>query len=219
MPDDRQPWERQEYETDVSFDRFQRFYLSQMPPRSVDEAYRLWWAEKYQKRIEDVPNTKRKTRAWQEWAWPKDHPSWPQRAQAFDDHLAALRVAEWERQHMPKAEVLAQLSAIARGDIGEFANVIALADLEDHELSKLVQSVQSNTDERKDGSIKHQFRFKMYSKLDALEKLGKHYGLFSDNLTVKLESEIDKVLDALENKLDPKIFQQVIKAIAENDSN
>jgi len=52
----------------------------------------------------------------------------------------------------------------------------------------------------KDGT----FKFKMYSKLDALEKIARHLGLFNDKQTVTIDTEKDSNLIDLLTKLGPK---------------
>jgi hypothetical protein len=201
-------WQRQPFDTPASFDRFSRFYLVQEPPRSVETAYRQWRQKTGRKPAGKMPGS------WTAMAWPTDHPSWPARAAAYDDHLAALRLSEWERQHMPAAEVIARLSAMARGDIGEFSDVLTFRqDLKDHPKSDLVKRVNQRV-----GDNSSSFQLELYSALDALEKLARHYGLLSDNITVKVERELEKALDVLQQRLEPELYQKIIAELANVNS-
>lgn len=200
MTDQNQPWQRQPYETDTAFDRFHTYYLiAQSPPRSVDEAYRLWKAEKGQ--LGDKKGAKlRASTQWQTWAWPKGDNvmSWPERAQAFDNYRAKINEQELIARHMPKAEVVALLSDIARGDMGDFSQVVLLRDLDSHKNSGLVQSADSEIVETKTGSTKIKTKLKLYSKLDALDKLARHYGLYDDKLEVTWKDTLPKDTDPSE---------------------
>lgn len=172
-------WERQEFDTEASFNAFHKYYLSQEPPRSVDEAYRRWYANRHGAGTEQgriAPGI------WRGWAWPKDNPSWGNRAQAFDDHLAALQRAKWEAEHMNEAEVLARLAQQARGSLGDFKGVMTLDDLEGHPFAHLVKRVRVRTSETKDGKINYSFNIELHDAQSALVHLGRHHGLFTDKV-------------------------------------
>lgn len=109
----KQPWERQPWDTSVSFRRFVDYYLPQQPPRSVDQAYRAWRAEKHKLPIDHESITQRRAmKGWRRWSLGRnkqDEPivpnalSWAQRAQAWDDHLAAKLFQALEER---KTEIL-----------------------------------------------------------------------------------------------------------------
>lgn len=168
-------WKRQSYDTSASFNAFHKYYLSQDPPRSVDEAYRRWYVNRHGKGTEKA---RKAPGIWKKWAWPADNPSWQQRAQAFDDHLAALQRAEWERQHMNDAEVLARLAGQARSDIGEFAHIESDVDLEDHPFSNFVKKFKKRVWYTKDGDRQESIELELYDSQVALVHLGRHHGVF-----------------------------------------
>ena len=112
----RQPWERQDWETATAFARFQCFFLPQEQPRSVVEAYRRYRrskgaTEEQVARIKQVPGT------WFRWAYAKDKDgnpipgaqTWAERAQAYDDHMAALAVQAEEAE---RRRILSQRFAL-----------------------------------------------------------------------------------------------------------
>lgn len=184
-------WERQEYDTDVSFDRFQRYYLAQEPSRSVNEAWRRWYAEKHQIGADQVP--KRPANGnWKQWAWPKDGLSWPERAKAFDDHLAQLRIAKWEARHMPESEVLALLADQARGDIGDFADIQHSTDLANHPLSRIVKKYKKRIYHPKDTDSYDEIELELYDAHAPLVDLGKAHALFTDKIdaSVKIDGRL-----------------------------
>lgn len=103
-------WERQTWDTAASFRSF-NYYLAQKPPRSVDESYRLWLADKYPHK-RPINATKRAAKAWRAWSrgqTPKGIPipdtkTWQQRAAAYDDYLAALDRQLWESRRLQVKE-------------------------------------------------------------------------------------------------------------------
>lgn len=101
-------WERQPWDTDGSFSKFQIYYLSQLPPRSLDEAYRQYLRTRHK----DAPETqlieilkRRPDGAWVDWFYgrnTKHQPlpgavGWQARARAYDDHIWAER-REWHKR-------------------------------------------------------------------------------------------------------------------------
>lgn len=105
MPDERQPWHRQPWENDSQWMAFQT-YLNMALPRSVDGAYRLYFAAKngLQPGDESVAK-KRAVGGWQNWSrgrtWTgkaiDGGSGWETRALAYDAHLA--RQLEAQREH------------------------------------------------------------------------------------------------------------------------
>lgn len=101
-------WERQSWETPTAYDRFLRFYLSQDEPRSVDAAFRAWYAEKHgldpgdeQVKKRSAPGTWRNWSTGRKWngdpiggAWP-----WRDRADAYNAHVSEMfRLKQAKRQ-------------------------------------------------------------------------------------------------------------------------
>lgn len=48
----------------------------------------------------------------------------------------------------------------------------------------------------------------------ALQLIGKNSGLFGDNLTIKVEQELSRFLDHLQQRMRPESYQEVIEALA-----
>jgi len=97
----RKLWERQPWDTRVSYDRFHDFYLAQDLPRSLSEAYRRWGSRKGYKggKGKGAPGT------WQSWFRAQHKKSgqpipgaigWAERAAAWDDEARAKERKKWE---------------------------------------------------------------------------------------------------------------------------
>ncbi|MGW8285766.1 MAG: terminase small subunit [Candidatus Deferrimicrobiaceae bacterium] len=56
-------------------------------------------------------------------------------------------------------------------------------------------------------------KVKLHSKLQALEKLGKHLGMFADKLEVKIQNAVESLLERVEHKLTPEAFAELVRAI------
>jgi len=87
-------WERQPWETEISFGHFQKFYLLQVPPRSLVKAYRRYLVEARGWDENDIIR-KPAPGSWQRWHKGKDnqnnpaHPDavgWEERADAYDKY-------------------------------------------------------------------------------------------------------------------------------------
>lgn len=81
---------------------------------------------------------------------------------------------------MSADEVLMRWASMAAGDMGEFADVIALQDLKDHPKSHLVKKITSRTRVTPDGGTSHSFRIELYDAKSALDSIGKYHGLAVD---------------------------------------
>lgn len=121
---------------------------------------------------------------WTVGNWSKNN-HWQARIaqQVANDNAIALE--EYRRRHMSKEEVIARLSAMARGDMGDFAAVRAQADLADHPKSELVKKIVQHYTQTTRGQgkneqteIKARIALDLHDAQKALEDLAKIYGLF-----------------------------------------
>lgn len=101
-------WERQRWDTDASFARFHEYYLSQEQPRSIDDAYRHYYAAARGLQVGHKRVTqKRAPGQWRRWARGqngKGKPipgakTWEERAAAYDNYLAELDRLKWQQRH------------------------------------------------------------------------------------------------------------------------
>jgi len=104
------------------------------------------------------------------------------RQKELDD---AIALAAFRERHMSPGEVLARLSDQARADMAKFANVLTPADLAGMENSPLVKKVTAHYKQGKDGKVAGRVIIELHDAQKALELLGKHHGLFTDNLNVQ----------------------------------
>ena len=181
MTDDRQPWQRQPYETDAAFNAFHEFYLTQGHPRSVDEAYRQYKGYTKDKQKRAVLSFRRWSQGIKKDGSPiEGGMSWEERARAYDDYLAGLREAEFERQHMGAAEALARLANMARGSHADFADVHFRDQLKGHPNAHLVKTIMEDTYEDKAGRPHHKLRLELYPADAAIVKILKVHGKFAE---------------------------------------
>ena len=102
-------WERQEWDTEASFTRFQAYYLSQIPPRNLTQAYREYLMAECQMDAQQVQSVTQAGGTWNRWYYGQDtnggrFPTWAERAAAYDDHVWAER-REWlKRERWELAE-------------------------------------------------------------------------------------------------------------------
>jgi hypothetical protein len=103
---DRPLWERQPWDTAASFAAFQLWLLQGERPRSLDAAYRT----QVGRECYASGTPLRASDAWRRWYQGRDPtgarrqhngrpvPTWSDRAQAYDDHLAELDRLKWEQR-------------------------------------------------------------------------------------------------------------------------
>lgn len=106
--DERQPWERQDWETATSYARFADYYLS-LPPdkRSLRAAYNNYRADQGLGIAPSGPSG-----GWQRWEQGLDSRgapipgamSWSERAKAWDFYIAKLKAQELAKQAQVEAE-------------------------------------------------------------------------------------------------------------------
>jgi phage terminase small subunit len=83
---------------------------------------------------------------------------------------------------MSAEEVLMRLGDHARGDLAYFADVDDLRDLVDNSKSHLVKKIKRVITKTKDDTEITRFEIELYDAQAALEKLGRHHGLFTDRV-------------------------------------
>ncbi len=103
MSDKNKIWEKQEYETSISFSHFQKYYLLQTAPRTVTKAYRQFQIEKGKKTPQQIKKMNT-SGAWNNWANAKDNngdeiadsKTWAERAEAYDKSLFLVKQKDYE---------------------------------------------------------------------------------------------------------------------------
>lgn len=148
-------WERQPWDTEVSYARFIEYYLPQENPRSLNEAYRLFKSQRSGKPVS--PNA-RAPGYWAYWYRGDDSQgnarpgtvNWQQRAQAWDEMQAQRALKELEDRQEAKRETLRRLADAALEKIGR-----VLIDFDpgrvkdDVKLSELVHAIKIVSEENR----------------------------------------------------------------------
>lgn len=110
-------------------------------------------------------------------------------------------------------EVLVLLTDQARGNIADFLSFYSGVKLPVLDLEKANQAGKMRLVKKlkygKAGSIE----FELYDAQAALVHIGKHHGLFTDKIEVKLAKELEAILATIEGVLDVDSYQRVLQAI------
>ena len=125
-----------------------------------------------------------------------------------------------EENAMTAGEVLKRLGDHARGDMGDFLDIgddgsvaIDLSRAKKVGQTALIKKFTKTTRTFKDETTE-QVAVELYDAQAALQLIGKHLGLFSDKIDVKLTKELEAALDALERELPQETYDQVLGVLA-----
>lgn len=144
---------------------------------------------------------------------------WVDRATAQKEIDDTVALAQYQERHMSSPEVLALLADQARGDIANFSGVEDIADLIDNSDSRIVKKIKRTIRQTKDGDITTYIELELYDAQSALEKIGRHHGLFTDKIDIKLEKEIESTLDLLESELEPELYERILTILSSGSNN
>lgn len=125
-------------------------------------------------------------------------------------------------------EVLARLADHARASMGDFWDVstegqptLNLANAKAKSRLHLIKKMKVKTTRRSwtenDEPVSDtttEIDFELYDAQAALQLLGKNHDLFIDKLQVKIEKELNKTLDLLEESLDEDTYRRVLDVIS-----
>lgn len=120
-------------------------------------------------------------------------------------------------KHVSADEVLARLADMSRSDIADFAHVESGADISKLKgKSHVIKKFKRKITYTKDDSKTEEIELELYDAQAALLNIGKQHGLFSDKHVVemRLEKEIDVILDKLEQLLPSELYDSVLSAIS-----
>ncbi|KKN20252.1 hypothetical protein LCGC14_0937470 [marine sediment metagenome] len=115
---------------------------------------------------------------------------------------------QYRQRHMSEAEALALISDIARGDMGDFADVLSLADLAKLDKSRLVKKATFHYSINEDGTITGRLMIDLHDAQKALELILKHHGAFAadnkhQNLNIDMSDLTDEQLKRIADGEDP----------------
>jgi phage terminase small subunit len=105
-----------------------------------------------------------------------------------------------EERAMKADEVLDRLAQFGRSDIGEFATLEAGAELADHPQSRVVKKFKKTVITTKDGDLIENIELELYDAMSALQLIGKHLGLFKENIDHTGSIEIKVVYDDVDDQ-------------------
>ncbi len=108
----------------------------------------------------------------------------------------ALALAQYRERHMSGDEALALISDIARGDMGDFADVLSLADLAKLDKSPLVKKATFHHSSNEDGTTTGRLTIDLHDAQKALELILKHHGAFAaDNVNQNVNIDFTALTD------------------------
>jgi phage terminase small subunit len=116
-------------------------------------------------------------------------------------HISELIKRRLDEQSLIAAEVLARLTAIARGNIGDFLKMnkagqveISLTKAQEFGLTHLIKKIkQRKTTETKangEREVNIETTLELYSSADALDKLARVHGLYKDSMHLEIEGTV-----------------------------
>ena len=121
---------------------------------------------------------------------------WQARIAQQNENDNALALAQYRERHMGGDEALALISDIARGDMGDFADVLSLADLAKLDKSPLVKKATFHHSSNEDGTITGRLTIDLYDSQKALEMILKHHGSFEkDNVNQNINIDFASLSD------------------------
>lgn len=119
--------------------------------------------------------------------------------------------ARLDEKVMSADEVLVRLAEQARGNLGDFLTFYEGSRFPLVDLNKSPDKqhlVKKFRESNRDG-----VEIELYDAQAALVHIGKHHGLFTDKIEVKLEKELDAILGVIEGILDAGSYQRVLQAL------
>lgn len=136
-------------------------------------------------------------------------------------HIAAEIEKQLSERIMSANEVAARLSEQARGDLGEFLNLVKTDEIANHPKSRLLKKFKKTVHVLKDKSVQVTFEFELYNAQTALELIGKYHAIFADRLKVDdWRSELIELLktgkvtaDEVREELGPSLAEEFFKSI------
>lgn len=131
-----------------------------------------------------------------------------------DDSIQEEITRRLKEKQLSADEVLARLGDMARSNIADFSGVRHGSDLKDiYDKTHVVKKFKRRVNRTAYGSEVETVELELYDAQSALEKIGKHHGLFTDKIEVKLAKELDTILATIEGVLDADSYQRVLQAI------
>lgn len=173
----------------------------------VDENEEQDTSENDQQETNADPTKEPPTKSWwtlSDWSLKKHWQARIARQTEIDNEIA---LEQYRQRHMAPAEVIARLSDMGRADMVEFARVRSPADLEGKLNSHVVKRITVQARKHKDGTITAKTTIELHDAQGALEKLGRHHGLFKDRLDITSGDQpftIDDLADAANELTDWK---------------
>lgn len=118
----------------------------------------------------------------------------------------------YKNSHLKTEEALKLLGEQSRSEYHRYINddgEIDLKGLKKAGLGHLIRGVKKTPQGN---------QVEFYDGQKALAMVAKHLGLLDDNLTVKIESELDKLLDILEEELEPDQYERITNRLGQRYS-
>lgn len=118
---------------------------------------------------------------------------------------------------MSADEVLIRLAKMGRSNIADFAHVKTSSDLAKlGHAGELVKKFKSEVITDMLGRMHEKVELELYDAQAPLINIGKQHGLFTDKhiIEMRLEKEIDGILDQLEGLLPPELYDRVLNALS-----
>lgn len=124
-----------------------------------------------------------------------------------------------EESAMSADEVLSRLARIARGNIKSVITVSSANDVEalDDDVSLLIKKFKRKITHSEDETYED-IEIELYSAHEALRDIGKRHALFTDKLDIKVEKELDAILDILEKTLGADEYERVLGVLTATSS-
>lgn len=106
-----------------------------------------------------------------------------------------IALEQYRQRHMSEEEIIFRLSEQARADMADFAKVRTQADLGKLSQSHLVKKITAHYRQLDNGQVTGRITIDLHDAQKALELLGKHHGLFTDNVKVDWQDKLPEGLD------------------------
>lgn len=141
-----------------------------------------------------------------------------------DGNIQAEIQRRLKERQLSADEVLSRLGDMARADIADFADIERPSDLQSDDYkgkTHVIKKFKRKVTRDQFGREKEEIELELYPADNALVNIGKQHGLFADRRVVdlKVEKEIDGILDVLERVLDPDNYKRALAALSDPEAS